>query len=201
MTGRPARLWLARHAAPVVAPGLCYGSLDVPADAQATADAARRLADALPRAPLAVSHSPLQRCAQLAQALQAARPDLDPRPDARLAEMDFGRWEGLPWSRIDRSAIDAWTADFHGHAPGGGESLAQMMGRVDAALSEVLHGPGGSTGPATTEVLWITHAGVARCVRWRLAHPGRLPRADEWPATAPGLGEWDCIDLPWRAGN
>ena len=39
MTPPPAaaknRLWLVRHAAPLVAPGTCYGALDVPADAQA----------------------------------------------------------------------------------------------------------------------------------------------------------------------
>ena len=43
-----ARLWLVRHAAPQVAPGTCYGALDVPADPAATQAAARRLAAALP---------------------------------------------------------------------------------------------------------------------------------------------------------
>ena len=35
------RLWLVRHARPLVAPGICYGRLDMQADAQATADAAQ----------------------------------------------------------------------------------------------------------------------------------------------------------------
>ena len=35
-----ARLWLVRHAQPVVATGTCYGALDVPADAAATQVAA-----------------------------------------------------------------------------------------------------------------------------------------------------------------
>src|SRR5690606_10781153 len=42
------RLWLVRHAAPLVSPGTCYGALDVPADAAATQAAAVRLAAALP---------------------------------------------------------------------------------------------------------------------------------------------------------
>ncbi|MCW8168906.1 phosphoglycerate kinase, partial [Verminephrobacter aporrectodeae subsp. tuberculatae] len=65
-----ARLWLVRHAAALVAPGICYGALDLPADATATRSAAARLAAALPSQPR-VFHSPLQRCAQLALELQA----------------------------------------------------------------------------------------------------------------------------------
>jgi hypothetical protein len=42
------RLWLVRHAAPLVEAGTCYGALDVPADAQATQQAAQALAQALP---------------------------------------------------------------------------------------------------------------------------------------------------------
>ena len=63
-----ARLWLVRHAQPLVAPGVCYGALDLRADPAATADSAQRLAAALPPR-LSASHSPLQRCEQLAHAL------------------------------------------------------------------------------------------------------------------------------------
>ena len=87
----PAAWWLVRHAAPQVAPGTCYGALDVPADPQATQQTARRLAEALPTATL-MSHSPLQRCEQLAHYLLALRSDLDSNPDPRLREMDFGDW-------------------------------------------------------------------------------------------------------------
>ncbi|WCM92493.1 histidine phosphatase family protein [Acidovorax sp. NCPPB 2350] len=196
----PARLWLARHAAPRVAPDLCYGALDVPADAQATAEAARRLAAALPAAVAAIWHSPLQRCEQLARLLHRHRPDWSPAPDPRLAEMDFGRWEGRAWNAIARAEIDAWTADFAGHAPGGGESLARMMARVDAALADARRAASAARArEGAADVVWITHAGVARCVRWRLEHPGRLPSAGEWPSQAPGCGEWHCVELPTDA--
>lgn len=191
MTPQPPRLWLVRHAAPCIAAGTCYGSLDVDADPAATHEAARRLAAALPgRAVL--RHSPLARCAQLARALEALRPDLAARPDARLAEMDFGTWEGRPWNAIGRDAVDAWTADFTGHAPGGGESLARMLERVAAALAEAR---AECAAQAAGDMVWITHAGVARCVRWCLQAPGRMPRADEWPVAAPAFGEWDCMAL------
>ena len=42
------RLWLARHAAVVCQDGICYGRLDLVADAALTQEAARRLHHAVP---------------------------------------------------------------------------------------------------------------------------------------------------------
>ena len=196
MTPSPAaassRLWLVRHAAPLVAPGTCYGALDVPADAQATRAAAERLATALPPG-ARVAYSTLQRCELLAHELQALRPDLTFTPDARLREMDFGRWEGQTWEAIGKSAIDTWVAGFATHAPGGGESLAHMLHRVAAAWQTAREW---RTNQRAEDVVWITHAGVARCVAW-LQERGEsaLPRSEDWPAAAPGWGEWEIREL------
>ena len=196
MTPPPAtassRLWLVRHAAPLVAPGTCYGALDVPADAQASRAAAERLSMALPPA-ARVEHSTLQRCELLAHELQALRPDLAFTPDARLREMDFGRWEGQTWDTIGKSAIDTWVAGFATHAPGGGESLAHMLHRVAAALQTAREW---RSNQGAKDVVWITHAGVARCVAW-LQERGEsaLPRAEDWPVAAPGWGEWEIREL------
>src|SRR3989344_6090949 len=67
VTGAPpkTRLWLVRHAQPLVAPGTCYGALDIPADPAATRAAAEHLAAALPPQSRVI-HSTLQRCEQLA---------------------------------------------------------------------------------------------------------------------------------------
>ena len=176
------RLWVARHAMPSIAPGHCYGALDVSADAAATAHSAQQLAQALPKS-VQIYHSPLQRCEQLAQALQGFRPDLASKPDPRLAEMNFGDWEDRPWSHIARADIDAWVADFATYRPGGGENLAAVLARVAAALCAARQHP--------TDVLWITHAGVARCVQWLEQSPcGTHPRADQWPLLAPAFGAW-----------
>ena len=196
MTPSPAaassRLWLVRHAAPLVAPGTCYGALDVPADAQDTRAAAERLATALPAGAL-VGHSTLQRCELLAHDLQALRPDLTFTPDARLREMDFGCWEGKTWDTIGKSAIDTWVAGFATHAPGGGERLAQMLHRVAAALQTAREW---RANQGAKDVVWITHAGVARCVAW-LQERGEsaLPRSQDWPVAAPGCGEWEIREL------
>ena len=186
------RLWLVRHAPPLAAQGLCYGRLNLPADAQATRDSARALEGVLPQRVLAW-HSPLQRCEQLAQALQALRPDLASTPDVRLQELDFGRWEGLAWSALPRADIDAWTTDFAQHRPGDGENLATMVQRVEAALHDARQ----QALQMQCDVLWISHAGVASCVQWLLQHPaGPLPQAHEWPREAPAFGRWVCVPLP-----
>ena len=189
----PGRLWLVRHAQPLVAPGLCYGRLDMAADAAATAACAQSLAAALPARVWLAQHSPLQRCEQLAHALHGLRPDLALSADARLQELDFGQWEGRAWDAIGRASVDAWTADFASHRPGGGESLAGMLQRVAAALAAARLQANAATG---RDVLWITHAGVARCVHWLLQHgSATLPSADQWPVAAPGFGAWQVFDL------
>lgn len=173
------RIWLARHARPLVAPGVCYGALDVTADALATQAAAARLAAALPTG-MVVCSSTLQRCEQLAQALSALRPDLTLKFDVRLREMDFGQWEGQTWEAIGPAALDAWTADFAHYRPGGGESAHSFMQRVGAAWDAV----------GTQPTLWISHAGVARACSLLAAGVRTLDRADQWPKAAPGYGEW-----------
>ena len=186
------RLWLVRHARPLVEPGICYGRLDMEADAQATADAAQALHLALP-ADCLLAHSPLRRCRQLAQALQALRPGLASAADSRLLEMDFGEWEGQPWDALDRSAIDAWAADLAGHAPGRGESLAAMLRRVDEALQQASRGSVGDG--AARDIVWITHAGVARCVQWLMREGNALPQAAQWTLPAPDFGGWLVLEL------
>ncbi|WP_295953705.1 histidine phosphatase family protein [Rhodoferax sp.] len=172
-------LWLARHAQPRVAAGVCYGALDVAADGPATLAAAHTLAAALPLG-IYVASSPLQRCEHLAQALSTLRPDLTPIFDPRLREMDFGHWEGQHWDAIGQPALEAWTADFARHRPGGGESVQMFMQRVAAAWDAV----------GTRPTLWITHAGVARACSLLAVGIRSIARADQWPHAAPGYGEW-----------
>lgn len=196
MVERPAatmvQLWLVRHAPPLVAPGTCYGVLDLPAEDAPTLACAQRLAQALP-GPALVWHSPLQRCVQLARAVQAARPDWQPLPDTRLREMDFGAWEGRAWSSLAKDDIDAWTAGFAHHRPGGGEPLAHMLERVAQALQETRAAAQAS---GLANAVWLTHAGVARCVDWLLHQQGKVPlQADQWPLQAPAWGGWATVEL------
>lgn len=180
------KLWLVRHAQPLVGAGICYGRLDMAADADATAECAKNLAAQLPAGSRVVT-SPLQRCEQLAHALHALRPDLAYKTDARLQEMDFGRWEGRAWQEISPLELQAWTADFANYAVGHqGESVRAFMARVGSAV-DALQGQG--------DTLWITHAGVVRAVELLARGVRTVARADQWPLDAPKYGQWRTLDL------
>ena len=180
-------LWLVRHAPVVAPPGLCYGDTDLPADADATREAAQALAQSLPQG-VRLCSSPLQRCERLAQALCALRPDFTLITDTRLREMDFGAWEAQSWDAVPHSAFDAWTADFaHGRPGGHGESVAEVMARVGAAWDEARQSGG--------DTLWVTHAGVMRAaLLW--TRGVRLPAtAADWPRDVLGFGQVIQLDL------
>ena len=175
--------WVVRHAQPQVAPGICYGALDVPAKPEATALASQALAQALPQG-AHVFVSVLQRCELLAQYLQGLRPDLTFKPEPRLVEMHFGVYEGVAWADIAKEAMDAWTGDFWAHRFGGQESVAEFMGRV----AEVWDACQPARAAGQVQV-WITHAGVARAVSLLAQGVRRIERADQWPSEAPAFGQ------------
>jgi len=85
-------LYLIRHPRPQVAPGTCYGQLDLPL-AEDPVQIAAGLRPLLP-ARYSLHASPLQRARLLAEAL--GQPALDPR----LMEIHFGEWEGRSYDSI-----------------------------------------------------------------------------------------------------
>ncbi|CAN7617253.1 histidine phosphatase family protein [Pseudoduganella sp. LjRoot289] len=154
------RLILIRHPQPLVAPGVCYGSSDLPAEPK---DLERVLAElrtsasigsGKAHAPLIPDDtplyaSPLLRCAALAHRLGT------PVLDARLAEMDFGAWELRSWDDIPRAEVDAWAADLVHYRPGGGENVLLVAARVAAFRAELLRQP-------HAQAAIICHAGTIR---------------------------------------
>lgn len=188
------KLWLVRHARPLIAPGLCYGQLDVAADAAATAECARELMTLLP-AQIHIVTSTLQRCQQLAQALQQLRPTLTFHTDARLQEMDFGRWEGRAWQDIAPAELAAWTDNFPDYAVGQtGENVSAFMRRTGLAFDAAKIPPSPNQ-PDKTDVLWITHAGVIRAAKLLAQGIRHIEHAHQWPQTAPNYGQWRTLEL------
>ncbi len=174
-------LILLRHTRPAGAEGLCYGRSDLRL-APCFQTRAAQLERELPTFSRVLS-SPLSRCLRLARALAAAR-DVGLAVDARLIEMDFGAWEGIPWDAIPRAELDAWADDLESANPHGGERVADLAVRARTALREAAqHKDTGGTGPA----LVVTHAGV---IKSALA---TMQGAAGWKAEL-GFGQWLRLD-------
>jgi alpha-ribazole phosphatase len=118
---------LLRHLPTDIAPGLCYGRLDLPPGAGG--DAGATLAGLRGFAATALFSSPARRCLALAEQVAVAT-GLPVRQDPRLWELNFGAWEGQPWDDVPRAALDTWGADPWGFAPPGGESGAALVARL-----------------------------------------------------------------------
>ena len=180
------KLWLVRHAHPLIAPGICYGATDVPADAPATRQAAQALALALPPGIRVVS-SPLQRCEQLVQNLRELRPELTYKIDPRLKEMNFGCWEGQRWADMAPHELAQWTDNFGHWRFGGVESVQDVMARVAELLDEMR--------TDLDDAVWITHAGVIRAAIL-LSHGVReVTRAEQWPSADIAFGRATMLSM------
>jgi broad specificity phosphatase PhoE len=79
-----------------------------------------------------------------------------------LADMDYGRWRGLPLVEIgvaEQAALAAWISDpVADPAPHGGESFNAVLARVGAWLDML----GNADAPVTGSVIAVTHASVIR---------------------------------------
>jgi len=168
---------LMRHP-PVAAKGLCYGRLD-PGLAPGWEPPLDERIPALAQIP-AIHASPSPRARTPARRLAAAlgAPLI---LDARLQELDFGRWEGRAWNALPRPELDLWAEDPERRAPPGGETFAALAARVAAALADAPDG-----------ALILAHAGPirallmrARGLDFRAAFADPVPYADPFPLGGP----------------
>lgn len=167
----PGELWIWRHPRARDAAGRCIGSRsDLAVDRRRAKRLARRIAATARREglPRIVWTSPARRCADVGRLLRR-RWGFAHRVDPRLAELDFGRWDGQPWSAIAPADVARWEQDFLHHPPGGGEPLAALLGRVRGFLADQPGGP----------LLVVGHAGWINAFA-SLAAP-EPPTAACWP--------------------
>jgi alpha-ribazole phosphatase len=155
----PQHLYLIRHTRPDVAPGICYGQLDLDL-AASFAQEAQRILCWLPPLEL-VFTSPLLRCKRLGEYL-AQRQHCALHSDARLMEKHCGAWEGRMWDDIARDEIDAWAADVLGYAPPGGESTRQLLLRAGSFLAALAQLP-------QRHIAIVAHGGSIRAMLALLA--------------------------------
>jgi alpha-ribazole phosphatase len=161
--------------------GFCYGRSDVPL-ASSFEDEARALRALLPDAPAVVWSSPARRCAVLAERLAGAA---EVRVDARLAELNFGAWEGRRWESFRGAESEAWALDPWGLRPPGGESGLEFWARVAEAREQVLRESGEGL------AVIVTHAGVIRT--WLALAAGEQPGPGVWAREAGHGRVWAAI--------
>jgi alpha-ribazole phosphatase len=166
-----ASLWCWRHPRAEGAAGRCIGRTDLAVDRRRAKRLAHRIRTTARRQglPQAIGVSPLRRCRDVGRWLR--RWGWRVEVDDRLREIDFGRWDGLPWSQIAWADVDAWQADLLHHAPGGGETLAALAVRVQAFIDASAPGPR----------LVVTHAGWINALRTVVAGGGAPLDAARWP--------------------
>jgi alpha-ribazole phosphatase len=123
---------LVRHPTPLIAPGVCYGRrLDI-----AAVTAENIVSDPLLAGARKIWSSPARRCLGVADPI-ATSLGVPLQVDDRLQELDFGDWEGQPWSTIPRDDLDRWAADPLAFAPPRGESGAALVDRVRSFRAEL----------------------------------------------------------------
>lgn len=175
-----------RHPRASGSEGRCTGRTDLPVDRRRAKRLAHRIRafarrHALPRI---VVTSPLERSHAVGRWL--ARWGWQHRVDAKLAELDFGRWDGRRWNDIARPQLDLWTADFEHYPPGGGETVAALLLRVRAF----------DPGPAR---LVVTHGGWLSAARWLGSGVRAAPRSEHWPAPPVHGARVDLLSLSPRS--
>lgn len=120
--------------------------------------------------------SPLWRARETMERLRSALGILadDYRTDERLAELSFGRWEGLTYAELqdqdpDILAIAVRSQDKWNFVPPGGESYAQLFERVRAWHAGVAR-----------DTIVVAHGGIARTliVHFGIKEPGIASAGD-----------------------
>lgn len=171
----PRSLVIVRHGRTAAnASGLLLGRHDPPLDEVGEAQA-QALAEVLHSGRFgpvaAVVSSPLGRTMQTAA--RVAEPlELPVEVDDRLIELDYGELEGTPVTDVATTTWTRWREDVHFRPPGG-ESLAELGGRVRACCEELAHRepPGGTivvvshVSPIKAALAWALD--VDMTVSWR----------------------------------
>jgi alpha-ribazole phosphatase len=173
------KLALLRHTAVEIAPGTCYGRLDLPLAATAERDIAEVAARLADFGPGRLWCSPAARCRRLAAAVGPLI-GAEPVFDDRLLELHLGSWEGRLWDEVPRADLDRWSVDPLGFAAPEGESGRALVERVSAAFAAITATPG--------DHVVITHGGPLRV----LAALARGTPVDLL-APAPALGSVDIV--------
>lgn len=162
MSGETSRFWFVRHA-PVESGGRLYGQEDLPARITDTkpADCLRR---GLPSAAAWIV-TPLRRTQETADAIRGHRETSSsphassPAVEPGFLEQHFGVWQGYTIQTVMDNDPERWAGFWEDPAesrPPGGESFADVVGRVRPALTRIAESSAGR------DIVVIAHGGSIR---------------------------------------
>lgn len=153
------RWWWVRHAPVPGHDGRLYGNLDVDCDCGDEAPL-RALAARLPAEAIWIV-TPLKRtqatAAAIARHLRAPPAEFEVEP--RLAEQDFGAWQGRAYAELAVAEAEAWRRFWLAPdtaTPPGGESFAALAGRVAEAVEALTRRHAGR------DIVCVSHGGPIR---------------------------------------
>ncbi len=139
---------LVRHPKVAIQSGICYGQSDVFLSDEGLLSINQiNLANSYD----CIYTSPLKRCTVISDKL-----NLNSIIDNRLMEVDFGDWELKDWNEIPTDEINPWYNDYIHVNPPNGESLIDLVKRVNDFRIEL------TEKHQHQKILLITHAGVIR---------------------------------------
>jgi broad specificity phosphatase PhoE len=159
--------------------GRCYGQSDVGLSADGRANARRLAKDLAEHKPSRIISSPLRRARFLSALVSHEMSGLRLEVEPRVAECDFGSWEGRTWDDIYRETGDAMMGmvnDPEGFRPGGdGETTFELRNRVVRWFAGL---------PREETVLAVCHGGPIGAL------VGTLHGLDvrDWPRLIPPVG-------------
>jgi alpha-ribazole phosphatase len=176
------RLLLARHGQTTWNhDGRLQGQVDVPLSGVGGQQAARLRLRLAPEQIDAVYASDLERSWRTAELAVAGR-GVDVQRDRAWRELAFGEWEGLTYEQVierDRDLAERRVVDPEHVAPPGGEDLAAVARRIDAALTAIGTRHDGQT------VLIVTHGGPLRVLACRILE---IPLDRSWRFSSANCG-------------
>ena len=151
------------HTTPQIAPATCYGQADIPLVDTFPQERDVVLSKLLDNYDYLIT-SPLQRCALLAEAINADQRAVD----KRILEYNFGDWELKAWNEITHEESHEWRKDIVNITAPGGESLSLLQARVMDFFEQILQ-------QEHKKIAIVTHSGVQRILH---AHILKTPLSD-----------------------
>ena len=204
-SARPRTIALLRHAETAAQySGRLIGSTDLPLAPEGRLKASLLAPRLAWERPSRLYCSPLLRARETAESLGETL-GMTPVIDLDLREIDFGRWEGMPFDAIrasDPEAVARWGRFEPDFAFPGGESIEVFLARIRRVAKRFSECEGPS-------VLAVTHAGVIRAMICHLLglSPRKYVLFDVKPASLTKIavygdsGVLSCLSDPCPAGG